>query len=141
MANNPDISPPTIRRKDYDTQVPMTSRPTEAPRAAAQVDGSVEHVEEHEEEKPTESHALAVEAATGENVDERGYAQRPHEMSPKDAIDGVNSGDTEVKDLGWHKHEDNIPNPLVGRLPNEELWTLVRRFNKVYLNNAFSCSE
>lgn len=124
-----DISPPTVRRRDYDTQVGMTPR-TSAPPAAAQVKQEIEHVIEHEEEKPTESHALAVEAATGEDVDDRGYAQRPHEMSPKDAVGGPNEGETEVKDLGWHKHEDAIPNPLVGRLPNEELWTLIRRFNK-----------
>ncbi|KAK3052055.1 hypothetical protein LTS18_012319, partial [Coniosporium uncinatum] len=36
----------------------------------------------------------------------------------------------EVKDLGWHKPEEQIPSPLVGRLPNEDLWLLLRRFNK-----------
>ncbi|EME41245.1 hypothetical protein DOTSEDRAFT_73607 [Dothistroma septosporum NZE10] len=38
--------------------------------------------------------------------------------------------DDEVNDLGWTNHVDDIPNPLVGKLPNEELWVLVRRFNK-----------
>ncbi|KAK3064397.1 hypothetical protein LTS18_007545 [Coniosporium uncinatum] len=38
--------------------------------------------------------------------------------------------EAEVKDLGWHKPEEQIPSPLVGRLPNENLWLLLRRFNK-----------
>merc|ERR1712093_298216 len=64
------------------------------------------------EELPTDSHALA-------NVDhdEKGAAQIDH-------------GHAEVKDLGWNDHPSDVPAPLVGGLPNEELWTLIRRFNK-----------
>ncbi|KAJ9663591.1 hypothetical protein H2201_005552 [Coniosporium apollinis] len=36
----------------------------------------------------------------------------------------------EVVDLGWNEPPEKIPKPLVGGLPNEELWLLVRRFNK-----------
>ena len=32
--------------------------------------------------------------------------------------------------MGWNDHPTNVPSPLVAKLPNEELWTLVRRFNK-----------
>ena len=32
--------------------------------------------------------------------------------------------------MGWGDHPKDVPQPLVGGLPNEELWTLVRRFNK-----------
>lgn len=39
----------------------------------------------------------------------------------------------EVVDLGWNEPPEKIPKPLVGGLPNEELWLLVRRFNKVRL--------
>lgn len=63
-------------------------------------------------EAPTASHALAM-----EDHDEKGAAQIAH--------------DGEVKDLGWTDHVDQIQNPLVGGMPNEELWVLVRRFNKV----------
>jgi hypothetical protein len=49
--------------------------------------------------------------------DEKGEAQIPH--------------NAEVKDLGWTDHVVDLPNPLVGGLQNEELWVLVRRFNKV----------
>ena len=65
------------------------------------------------EELPTDSHALA-----NADHDEKGAAQIDH-------------GHTEVKDLGWNDHPSDVPAPLVGGLPNEELWTLIRRFNKV----------
>lgn len=68
---------------------------------------------------PTDSHALA-----GANHEEKGAAQLEHY-------------EAEVKDLGWEEHPDNIPKPLVGGLPNDELWLLVRRFNKVKLSWNF----
>jgi hypothetical protein len=49
--------------------------------------------------------------------EEIGQAQEPHEA--------------EVKDLGWQEPVSKIANPLVGGLPNEELWVLIRRFDKV----------
>ncbi|TGO80846.1 hypothetical protein BPOR_1631g00010 [Botrytis porri] len=69
-------------------------------------------VEAHEEDIPTDSHALAI-----ADHEEKGAAQLDH-------------GNVEVRDLGWNDHPDDVPTPLVGGLPNEELWTLVRRFNK-----------
>lgn len=60
---------------------------------------------------PTDSHALA-----NAEHEERGAAQQDHT-------------DGEVKNLGWFEHPNDIE-PLVGGLPNEELWTLIRRFNK-----------
>jgi len=63
---------------------------------------------------PTTSHALAVQS---KGVEAHGAAHEDH--------------DGEVKDLGWHKPEEQIPSPLVGRLPNDDLWLLLRRFNKV----------
>jgi hypothetical protein len=62
---------------------------------------------------PTESHALAE-----ASHEEKGAAQEAH-------------NEMEVKDLGWNEHPKDIPKPLVGGLPNSELWLLVRRFNKV----------
>lgn len=61
---------------------------------------------------PSESHALAT--ADHEIV---GAVQKDHE-------------DGEVRDMGWQKAPDKVPKELVGGLQNEELWTLVRRFNK-----------
>ena len=64
------------------------------------------------EDEATLSHSLAV-----ADHDDKGHAQTDH--------------DEMVKDLGWHEPDQKIANPLVGRLPNEELWLLLRRFNKV----------
>lgn len=63
-------------------------------------------------DEPTASHALAQ-----ADHDEKGLAQMPH--------------NAEVVDLGWHETAEDMPKPLVGGLPNDELWILVRRFNKV----------
>lgn len=63
---------------------------------------------------PTDSHALAM-----AEHEEKGAAQIEHT-------------EPEVKDLGWDKVAEHVPAPVVGGLPNEELWILVRRFNHVY---------
>ncbi len=63
-------------------------------------------------EEASMSHALAV-----SDHDEKGLAQHAHDL--------------EVKDVGWNEAEKNIPSPLVGGLANDDLWVLVRRFNKV----------
>ncbi|RDI88722.1 hypothetical protein Vi05172_g1157 [Venturia inaequalis] len=63
---------------------------------------------------PTISHALAAEAAA--DPDSTGAAQQEHAE--------------EVVDLGWNESAQEIANPLVGGLPNEDLWILLRRFNK-----------
>ena len=63
---------------------------------------------------PSDSHALAIESA---DHDIKGAVQQNHEAG-------------EVRDMGWNDHPKDVPSPLVAKLPNEELWTLVRRFNK-----------
>lgn len=65
-------------------------------------------------EQPTESHALAM-----QDHEEKGAAQIEH--------------DKEVVNLGWNEPAQAVSNPLVGGLSNEDLWVLVRRFNKVRL--------
>ncbi|KAL5416849.1 hypothetical protein PMIN03_001914 [Paraphaeosphaeria minitans] len=65
-------------------------------------------------DEPTESHALAMEAA--KNPELAGAAQMPH--------------GEEVIDLGWNEPKEKVEAPLVGGLGNEDLWLLVRRFNK-----------
>ena len=66
---------------------------------------------------PTESHALALNAARAAPPEEKGVAQIAH-------------GD-EVMDLGWNEPKELVAKPLVGGLGNEDLWLLIRRFNKV----------
>lgn len=36
-----------------------------------------------------------------------------------------------VRDIGWHRPASKIPDPLIGELPNEKLFAMMRRFNKV----------
>lgn len=36
-----------------------------------------------------------------------------------------------VRDIGWHKANDEIPDPLIGGLSNGQLFAMIRRFNKV----------
>lgn len=69
---------------------------------------------------PTESHALALEAAKNIPASERGAAQLQHEE--------------EVVNLGWNEPKEQVENPLVGGLHNDDLWLLVRRFNKASRN-------
>lgn len=66
---------------------------------------------------PTESHALALQAAQATDPAEAGAAQIKHA--------------DEVMDLGWNEPKEHVAQPLVGGLSNEDLWLLVRRFNKV----------
>ena len=97
---------------------PHSDNPVEAPPVTATnlnipaLDGP-EMIEAPEEELPTDSHVLAH-----MDHEEKGVAQIDH-------------GQTEVRDLGWNEPPTDVPTPLVGGLPNEELWTLIRRFNKV----------
>lgn len=62
-------------------------------------------------EDPSLSHALAT-----DDHDEKGLAQLEHAE--------------EVLDLGWNEGKQEVAEPLVGGMDNEELWLLVRRFNK-----------
>lgn len=62
---------------------------------------------------PSDSHALA----SADDHEIKGAVQTNHEEG-------------EVRDMGWNDKPTDVPTPLVGGLPNEELWTLVRRFNK-----------
>src|SRR4051794_14680816 len=72
------------------------------------------------EQKPSESHALST-----ENHELKGAAQE----AGKEA---------HMTDLGWQANAEGVAT-LVGGLPNEELWTLVRRFNKVSISDRKFC--
>lgn len=88
---------------DYDTPTTTTTTTTS---------NSVTDAAQNLTEEPTASHALAQ-----ADIDVKGVAQLAH--------------NAEVKDLGWNEPAEKIPAPLVGGMDNEELWVLVRRFNKV----------
>lgn len=77
-----------------------------------------EIVEAHEEKRLTDSHHLADMAAKERPIEERGHAEMSHE-------------EVEVKNLGWNSQAQKVAQPMIGGLTNEELWILVRRFDKV----------
>ncbi|GJC81525.1 hypothetical protein ColLi_04363 [Colletotrichum liriopes] len=76
-----------------------------------------EIVEAHEEERPTDSHHLADMASREKPLEEKGHAELDH-------------ADVEVKNLGWNNPPSKVSQPMVGGLTNEDLWILVRRFDK-----------
>jgi hypothetical protein len=43
--------------------------------------------------------------------------------------DGVAQG--AERDIGWHKPSVEIPDPLIGGISNGQLFSMIRRFNKV----------
>jgi hypothetical protein len=101
-----------IEVKDFTVEEP----PHPGPEPQVENTGSEEGpeiVKKYEGETPTMSHELA-----NADHEEKGAAQEDHNQ-------------TEVKDLGWNEIPTDVPTPIVGGLPNEELWTLIRRFNKV----------
>lgn len=64
-------------------------------------------------EGPTESHVLSQ-----VEQDEKGLSQK--------------AGDTtELTNIGWGGSPDATEEPLVAGLSNEDLWMLIRRFDKV----------
>jgi hypothetical protein len=69
-----------------------------------------------------------VVALGAEASDSHALAQEDHEE--KGAVQeaqGKFRGDDQVKNLGWGEAEENVPNPLIGGMKNEELWLLIRR--------------
>lgn len=65
------------------------------------------------------------------------FAADSHELAHKDygirgAVqrrDGIPLNG--VRDIGWHRPTLEIPDPLIGGLPNGRLFSMIRRFNKV----------
>ncbi|KAK8238233.1 hypothetical protein HDK90DRAFT_411877 [Phyllosticta capitalensis] len=103
QARSTSTKPPGKRLADL-LPIPAISNPSQTIEAETLSD------------KPTLSHALAMDS----HADERGLAQQAYQIHHE----------KEIMDLGWNEKEDEIEDPLVGGLENEELWLLVRRFNK-----------
>ncbi|KIW08318.1 uncharacterized protein PV09_01237 [Verruconis gallopava] len=90
--------------------IPHTTQPV--------ADPNKEELHTDSQDTPTLSHSLAAAAVNNPEAvtEEKGAAQREH--------------DVEVVDLGWNEPPSAIANPLIGGMKNEDLWLLVRRFNK-----------
>lgn len=64
-------------------------------------------------EGPTDSHVLSQ-----IDQDEKGLSQKASET-------------TEITNIGWDESPKLIEEPLVAGISNEDLWMLIRRFDKV----------
>jgi len=113
FQKDPKTSPPQVNVPRPEDVEPAPGRPKALMTETTEPARALEHA-------PTDSHALAT-----EDHEEKGFAQLEHD-------------EPEVKDLGWDQNKEHIPAPLVGGLPNEELWVLVRRFNKVSLLDSWA---
>ena len=100
-----DLHPPDDDEPQSATMQHSVTRPSETKPAAPKGSDILGH-------QPTTSHKLAA-----ADHDEKGAAQTSEAAN--------------VTDLGWHEDDSKIPKPLVGGMHNEELWLLIRRFNKV----------
>lgn len=67
---------------------------------------------------PTDSHILSQ-----VEQDEKGLSQKPH-VGPID----------NTSDIGWGASPHEFEKRIVSGLSNEDLWMLIRRFNKVCLH-------
>lgn len=105
---------------DMDSPPPTTTVPVIPPLLTTQ-EGSIPGGED----APTESHAIAA-APVEDHPESHGAI---HDV----AAAAAGTDEDEVKDLGWNEKPEAVPSPLIGGLENEQLWTLVRRFNKVRL--------
>ncbi|KAK1457845.1 hypothetical protein CMEL01_15828 [Colletotrichum melonis] len=104
VASEPGVDTPASQSSyGYSSQSTMGQEP--------------EIVEGHEEERPTDSHHLADMAAKEKPIEEKGHAELDHDH-------------VEVKNLGWNNPPSKVAQPMVGGLSNEDLWILVRRFDK-----------
>jgi len=103
-SNAPIVSPMPVKHNAQNT---VASQPQPIMESSGPVPSG--------DSAPTGSHALAT-----ADHDEKGAVQ----------VHGQFDTDHEVKDLGWNEPPEKIPSPLVGGLPNDQLWMLVRRFNK-----------
>ena len=103
-----------------------------AGRAPSSTSSSPEIVEKYIDATPTDSHALAQEALEPGSSSMASTATTTTEQQGAAQIDHGQAG--EVKDLGWDQSSSSSSSrpqlPMVGGLPDEQLWTLVRRFDK-----------
>jgi hypothetical protein len=52
-------------------------------------------------------------------------------MKAVGGLSNLNAQQDDIKDTGWKSDYSEVPKPLIKRLPNEQLWQLIRRFDMV----------
>ena len=63
--------------------------------------------------------------------DSHDLALRDHEVKGEAQKQPILESGAQVRDLGWHKNITDMPGTLIGGVTNEELFAMIRRFNKV----------
>lgn len=64
----------------------------------------------------------------------KGFNADSHELAhkiPEDKGAVQKASNTSVRDIGWHKSNAQLPDPLIAGYSNGELFAYIRRFNKV----------
>jgi hypothetical protein len=97
-----------------------------------------EIVDNHVEDAPTVSHALAeqsvtdpVETAAASATPPPSSTAHPAEHASVVGASQERHDDIEVRDLGWNEaNRATVPRPVVAGITNENLWLLIRRFDK-----------
>jgi hypothetical protein len=65
------------------------------------------------------------------DADSHDLAHSNHEIKGEAQKQPIFESGTNSKDLGWHKDLPDMPEPLIGGVTNENLFAMIRRFNKV----------
>lgn len=94
-----------------------------------------------EPRRPEQSNPEAPKLPGGEDVDSVIVATE--EPVPRIKLDPISTQlkDPEIKDFGWNAPPDRVPAPLLNGLSNDDLYTLLRRFNKVCSFLALGCDS
>ena len=114
LMSIPEVPDRTVRVVEKETVVPPRGTAIVASEESVvneETDGSAK------QEYPTDSHELA------QNHEGSGAAETEQRKG------------CEVADLGWDKEPEEIPSLFLD-YTNDELWTLIRRFNQVYPKHA-----
>jgi hypothetical protein len=65
------------------------------------------------------------------DADSHDLAHIDHEIKGEAQKQPILESGAELRDLGWHKNLPDMPEPLIGGITNENLFAMIRRFNKV----------
>jgi hypothetical protein len=65
------------------------------------------------------------------DADSHYLAHSDHEIKGEAQKQPILDSGAELRDLGWHKNLPDMPEPLIGGVTNENLFSMIRRFNKV----------
>lgn len=71
-------------------------------------------------------------------ADSHDLAFGDHEVKGEAQKQPIIESGAQVRDLGWHKNIADMPGTLIGGVTNENLFAMIRRFNKVRNSISFT---